>query len=121
MRAIERDSIPEIAVVDLLPGGLEPVTAPPVDEENTEAATDQQEPPVAKAGNRSDWRPAFVNTRDDRVVLYGSLGLDAITYEYRVRATNAGIFRIPAPYAEGMYDRALQGSGEGGSLTIFEP
>ena len=30
-------------------------------------------------------------------------------------------FRTPPPYAEGMYERGLQGRGEGGMLTITEP
>ena len=116
LRAMERDSISEIAIVDLLPGGLEPVIAIPV-EEPQEFAEERIEP----SHSASAWEPAFVNIRDDRVVLYGSLSRDALLYEYRVRATNAGTFQIPAPYAEGMYDRALQGRGKGGTLSILEP
>ncbi|MGE4560015.1 MAG: alpha-2-macroglobulin, partial [Desulfobulbus sp.] len=118
LRATDRDSLSEIAVVDLLPGGLEPVMARPIDsleEDNGE------EPAAQAAGTEAGWTPDFVNTRDDRVVLYGSLSRDAVTYTYRVRATNAGTFRVPPPYAEGMYDRTLQGRGEGGVLTILEP
>ncbi|MDD2463657.1 MAG: alpha-2-macroglobulin [Desulfobulbus sp.] len=119
LRATERDSLSEIAIVDLLPGGLEPVVAPPTDE--AEEYSEEQEPGEQTAASVSGWEPAFVNIRDDRVVLYGTLSRDVATYEYRVRATNAGTFIVPAPYAEGMYDRTLQGRGEGGILTILEP
>ncbi|MGD9949854.1 MAG: alpha-2-macroglobulin [Desulfobulbus sp.] len=119
LRATERDSISEIAIVDLLPGGLEPVMAPPAHDLEELTAEQQTGEQVGETG--AGWKPAFVNTRDDRVILYGNLSRDAVSYEYRVRATNAGTFRVPAPYAEGMYDRALQGRGEGGSLTILEP
>jgi uncharacterized protein YfaS (alpha-2-macroglobulin family) len=120
LRATERDTVNEIAIVDLLPGGLEPVMALPANGDAAEGMEgEKSREQAAKA--RSGWEPAFVNTRDDRVVLHGSLSRDAVTYEYRVRATNAGTFRMPAPYAEGMYDRTLQGRGEGGSLTIAAP
>lgn len=124
LRATDDDSIDEIAIVDLLPGGLEPVMAPPAEEspdESPEVDAEQEQTQEQKETTPSGWEPDFVNIRDDRVVLYGSLSRDVATYEYRVRATNAGTFRIPAPYAEGMYDRRLQGRGQGGSLTITTP
>lgn len=143
LRATERDSLREIAIVDLLPGGLEPVIVPRT-EDSTDIEADQEmesepametdqdtesesepepesAPHAEQATTASGWAPDFINIRDDRVVLYGSLSRDVATYEYRVRATNAGTFRVPAPYAEGMYDRSLQGRGQGGSLTITSP
>ena len=77
--------------------------------------------PASAAQSDSDWSPDFSDIRDDRVVLYGSLTRDVITYTYKVRAINAGTYHVPAAYAEGMYDRALQGRDEGGMLTIVEP
>lgn len=124
LRATDDDSIDEIAIVDLLPGGLEPVMAPPAEESSDESPdmdAEQEQTQEQEETTPSGWEPDFVNIRDDRVVLYGSLSRDVATYEYRVRATNAGTFRIPAPYAEGMYDRRLQGRGQGGSLTITTP
>ena len=118
MRATERDRIDEIAMVDLLPGGLEPIPFIPTDETDEGAAEQEsgREPVGATA-----WEPSFVNMRDDRVIVYGTLSRDVATYEYRVRAINEGTFTLPAPYAEGMYDRRLQGRGKAGSLTILSP
>ncbi len=136
LRATEADQINEIAIVDLLPGGLEPVMPPPsnndeVETQDTESQNDDNTPdnenqaetvaPAPEAQSDSDWSPDFTNIRDDRVVLYGSLTRDVITYTYKVRAINAGTYHVPAAYAEGMYDRALQGRDEGGMLTIVEP
>jgi hypothetical protein len=127
LRATERDTFSEVAIVDLLPGGVEPVIeipAEPVEEvieaeENGEHRDEVNK--ISAAEIPTGWEPSFVDTRDDRVVLYAGLSRDLATYEYRVRATNAGTFHTPPPYAEGMYERGLQGRGEGGMLTITEP
>ena len=79
VRATQRDRILQIAVVDLLPGGVEPVLelAPPVDTAN--AGVD---PAVARGAARtaslpigipakSNWTPDHIDVRDDRVILYG--------------------------------------------------
>lgn len=132
LRATERDTLSEVAIVDLLPGGVEPVIEIPEEptEETVEAETGEEEQgedmaaaseAESTAATSTGWEPAFVDTRDDRVVLYAGLARDVATYEYKVRATNAGVYRIPPPYAEGMYERGLQGRGEGGTLTIVEP
>jgi uncharacterized protein YfaS (alpha-2-macroglobulin family) len=119
LRATDRESLSEIAIVDLLAAGLEPVMPPPADP----SAEGIEEPELAETAIASStgWQPSFVNVRDDRVVLHGSLSRNAITYDYRVRATTAGTFHLPAPYAEGMYDRTLQGRGDVGRLTIGAP
>ncbi len=126
LRATDRDRVDEIAIVDLLPGGVEPVIEIPAEplEERMEASAEND----AGEGSETEtavgptlWEPTFVDTRDDRVVLYAPLWREVGTYEYRVRATNAGIFQTPPPYAEGMYNRTLQGRGSGGTLTIVKP
>lgn len=134
LRATERDLFSPVAIVDLLPGGMEPVIQRPTEpedevvegEENNEdgdngagESAKVQVPP--EAGQPHGWEPFFVDTRDDRVVIYGLLSRDVVTHEYMVRAINAGRFRTPPPYAEGMYERGVQGRGEAGTLTIVEP
>ena len=132
LRATERDTLSEVAIVDLLPGGVEPVIEIPEEPvaemiEADESGEDQAagEAGVTEAASSEEvstgWEPYFVDTRDDRVVLYAGLSRDVATYEYKVRATNAGVYRTPPPYAEGMYERGLQGRGESGTLTIVEP
>ena len=137
LRATDRDQVQQVAVVDLLPGGVEPVyNLPPEPEtasgedsegegEESEYVEDNQEAdtwqaPIGETA-LSNWQPDYVDVRDDRVVLYGTALRDAGTFVYRVRATNAGTFNTPPAYAEGMYETTLQGRGKVGQLEITKP
>ncbi|MFT3929176.1 MAG: alpha-2-macroglobulin [Spongiibacteraceae bacterium] len=134
LRAIDADSTTQVAVVDLLPGGVEPVIerAVAVDpnsasEGETESEGDVEiEAPSPTAlpigvAAQSTWQPQFAEVRDDRMVLYGYLSRDLASFVYRVRATNAGVYQTPPPYAEGMYRRELYARGLAGKLTIVAP
>ena len=101
-RTTNRDRVNQIAVVDLLPGGVEPTL-------------DRQ------TGPGSNWTPQYVDVRDDRVVLYGDASKDAATYVYKVRATNAGTFQSPPAFAEGMYNRQIAGMSQASRLEIAKP
>jgi hypothetical protein len=102
IRAIGKDRVNQIAVVDLLPGGVEPT----LDRE-------------AIAG--SNWTPQHIDFRDDRVILYGDVTKDVATYIYKVRATNTGIFQFPPAFAEGMYNRQITGISQASKLEIVKP
>ena len=102
LRTTNRDRLSQIAVVDLLPGGVEPTL-------------DRQ------AGPGSNWTPQYVDRRDDRVILYGDATKDAATYVYKVRATNAGVFQSPPAFAEGMYNRQITGISQASRLEIVKP
>ncbi len=126
VRAIDREQAASIAVVDLLPGGVEPVInrVPAAadaesDEEGSDAGNNDAALPLGEPD--STWHPQNADLRDDRLVLYGSLYRNAQTFIYRVRATNTGKFNIPAPYAEGMYDRTQYAVGKAGVLEIAKP
>lgn len=129
LRSTQRERIPQIAVVDLLPAGVEPVVElrPPSDTSTpgTDPALAQRSASVASLPigvvDKSDWRPAHVDVRSDRVVLYGAATRDAGTFVYRVRATNAGIFQVPPAFAEGMYDRRVSGWTGKTTLEIVKP
>lgn len=129
LRSTKRDQLPQVAVVDLLPGGIEPITElqPPPD-----TSTARFDP--AFAGQRarfaslpvgvpdkSNWTPYHVDLRDDRLVLYGYATKDAATFIYRVRATNAGVFQVPPAFAEGMYNRTITGLSPAGKLEVVKP
>ena len=129
LRSTQLDSVPQIAVVDLLPGGVEAVLElqPPTD---SSEGVDPAAAPGSRAGfsrlpiglpDKSNWTPYHIDVREDRLVLYGDVGRDARTFVYRVRATNAGVFQTPPPFAEGMYDRKVVGSGLAGKLEIVKP
>ena len=127
-RSTRRDKLSQVAIVDLLPGGLEPVLRARAEAQQPEYQGDYDggEIPPAPAwqspmGEAGSWQPEYADIRDDRVILYGTLSRDVGQFTYRVRATNAGKFFVPAPFAEGMYNRRLQGLGKGGVLEVVKP
>lgn len=121
MRALDRDAVPNVAIVDLLPGGFEAVwdkpapTAAPAPAES--ADPEGEETDVAQAAP-SAWQPDYVDVREDRVVVYGYLSRGIVEYRYRIKATNAGRFMVPPAYAESMYERSLQARSLPGRITV---
>lgn len=95
IRCTNRDRVNQVAIVDLLPGGVEPVL-------------DQ------KAQQRMD-------ARDDRVIFYVNARRDATTLTYGARATNPGVFQAPPAFAEAMYNRAITGMGAASRFEIVKP
>ncbi len=132
-RSTSRNRVSQVAIVDLLPGGLEPVLNARVEtgaqpqvnyqDEGSGEGDAPQAAPVWQApmGDANGWHPDYADIRDDRVILYGTLSRDVGTFTYRVRATNAGTFFVPAPFAEGMYNRKLQARGKSGMLEVVKP
>jgi uncharacterized protein YfaS (alpha-2-macroglobulin family) len=129
LRTLDRNRA-SVAVVDMLPGGVEPVLEirPPAD--TSTAGTDPASARSAQSGQRqlpigipekSNWNADHVDVRDDRVVLYGSITKDVATFTYRVRATNTGIYQTPPAYAQGMYDSGIQAQSAAGKLEIVRP
>ena len=138
------ESEPAIAVVDLLPGGFEvviqaqpaePEPAPeaePSEEEGGEYEGDGEgmgEPDAPPDTSRnslpialpsSTFTPDYGDVREDRVVLYGSAGADVVTFEYVIKATNAGHYVVPPVQAESLYDRSVRARGVGGDLQVVE-
>jgi uncharacterized protein YfaS (alpha-2-macroglobulin family) len=130
LRATKRNTVQQVAVVDLLPGGTEAVIELRATADSSAPGAD---PAVARqqtAGfsglaiglpDKSNWAPQHADVRDDRLVLYGDVGRDAATFVYRARATNAGVFQAPPAFAEGMYDRKTTGASLLGKLEIVKP
>jgi len=160
LRAVDKDYINQIAVVDLLPGGVEPVinrVVLPTPEQAAEQASeegdseasgdgegdvnegDSNEGDVQTAGNpepvasspfipgfsgepgQSTWHAEFADLRDDRVVVYGSLTKDMVTFTYRVRATNTGLYQTPAAYAEAMYQPNIFARSKASKFSVVKP
>ena len=130
LRSTKRDRVPQVAIVDLLPGGTEPVLELRPASDSSAPGADPATSGRASAGfaalpiglpDRSTWRPQFADIRADRVVLYGDIGKDAAAFVYRVRATNAGVFQTPPAFAEGLYDRKTAGVSLAARLEIVKP
>jgi len=129
VRATTRERQRQIAIVDLLPGGIEPVLEL---QPAANSSTHGQDPAMQRrlgAGaslpvglpDKSDWTPSHVDVREDRVILYGDAGRNAGTFVYRVRADSAGTYHVPPAYAEAMYTRSVFGLSRGATLEVVKP
>jgi uncharacterized protein YfaS (alpha-2-macroglobulin family) len=103
-RTLNNQTIHDVALVDLFPAGLEPDIS-----FIREAAENSQ-----------SWKPDYVDIREDRLVLYGTLSAQAATFSYRARAINAGLFTVPPLFAEAMYDKAVWALRPQESLRILK-
>jgi uncharacterized protein YfaS (alpha-2-macroglobulin family) len=169
LRTVDKAYLSQVAVVDLLPGGVEPVinrvvlptpvqATPEASEEpaseseegseNAEAEGDGEA--VAEGENEGDeiaeatgsteaaptisfipgfsgepgqstWQAEFADLRDDRVVIYGTLTKDMVTFTYRVRASNTGLYQTPAAYAEAMYQPNLFARSKASKFSVVKP
>lgn len=102
LRAIEGGAFQNVAIVDLLPGGFEVVM------------DSLPRGGMADAG----YRPDYVDIREDRVVIFGTVSSSVQEFTYRTKATNKGRYAIPPVFAESMYDRAVQARGVGGRMSV---
>ncbi len=86
-------------LVDLVPGGLEPVL-----EKDTPSS--------------SDTGLVRQERREDRAIFFVSLTPAERCFSYRLRAATRGRFTAPAPHGEAMYDPARNAVGASGMLEI---
>jgi len=98
LRALGR-SQSNMAVIDLLPGGFEVIRA-------------------SISREKQGWRADYIDIREDRVVWYGSFDERVRELSYRIKATTAGRFTLPAPYAEAMYRRSVRATGLPGEIVV---
>jgi alpha-2-macroglobulin len=113
VRSTKRSDVPQVALVNILPGGLEPVLSAPSDD-------DAPDLPIwrRRLGGKSSWNLEYADIREDRVVLYGSVENRLTEVTYKVRATNVGEFIVPASYAEAMYERRIFGRSAAGKFVV---
>jgi len=113
VRSTERSDVPQVALVDILPGGLEPVLSEASDD-------DAPDLPIwrRRLGGKSSWNIEYADIREDRVVFYGGVESRLTEVTYKVRATNIGEFIVPAAYAEAMYERRIFGRSAGGKFVV---
>jgi uncharacterized protein YfaS (alpha-2-macroglobulin family) len=74
--------------------------------------------PFAKES--STFKPEYGDVREDRVVLYGSVGTELKEFVYAIKATNLGTFIVPPLQGEGMYDRTILSRSAGGRMTVVK-
>ncbi|WP_028104574.1 alpha-2-macroglobulin family protein [Pseudoduganella violaceinigra] len=113
VRAVGRSEVQQVALVDVLPGGLEPVLSSP-SEEDSDAPLWQR-----RVGTKGwSWNVDYVDLREDRVIIFGNVGSHQTEITYKVRATNVGEFVVPGAYGEAMYERKVFGRSAGSKLVI---
>ncbi len=103
------ERLENVAVVDLLPAGLEI--------ENTRLQS--------RAG--IDWiedngfQPDYLDIRDDRLVLYGDFRQgETVKFYYALRAVTAGTFKLPPVRAEAMYAPTKASVASSGRIVVRE-
>jgi len=113
VRATDRDQLQQVALADVLPGGMEPVLTAPSD-------TDDPDTPLwrQRLGGKSTWAIDYADIREDRVIFFGSVGRGMTEVTYKVKATNIGTFVVPAAYGEAMYERRIFGRSAAASFKI---
>ncbi len=99
--------VQNVVIVNLLPSGLEV--------ENPRLQTTEQLPWVADA----NLQPAYMDLRDDRILLFADLPADSWqTFYTLVRAVSPGQFRLPPVQVEAMYNPSLRATGERGRMEV---
>jgi hypothetical protein len=100
LRTTGRQSVANVAVVDLLPGGFEVVGS------SIQPGTD----------TLPGW--GCVDVREDRVVVFGDAGKSAREISYQINPTCAGRFVVPPAFAEAMYDRGVHGTSAPSEIEV---
>jgi uncharacterized protein YfaS (alpha-2-macroglobulin family) len=101
-RSVGDDSVTNVAIIDLLPGGFEVVGA-------------SLQPGVSTISGVD-----YVDVREDRAVFYGTVSSSVLEINYQIKSSNRGEFTVPPIFAESMYERAIKGRGVGGKITVTE-
>src|SRR5438128_392429 len=102
VRAVGDESVTNVAIIDLLPGGFEVVGA-------------SLQPGVSTISGVD-----YVDVREDRAVFYATLSGNVLEIKYQIKSSNRGEFTVPPIFAESMYERAIKGCGVGGKITVTE-
>jgi len=105
------EKIQNIALVDRLPAGFE-IENPRLGRGGATDWIDEE----------SKWSADYMNLRDDRIELFGSIGAgETRTFVYAARVVTAGEFTIPPVEAEAMYDPRIWAREDGRKITISGP
>ncbi len=115
IRATGDKGVGDVAIVDLFPGGFDPVLDAPA-----QGSGDSSSSSIRLSS--STWTPTYADVREDRVVIYGTATPDVQEFVYRIKASASGRFIVPPAYGESMYDRRVQARSPGGTyLTVVRP
>ncbi|MCQ2410594.1 MAG: hypothetical protein MJ053_03650, partial [Elusimicrobiaceae bacterium] len=60
----------------------------------------------------------YHDEREDRLLIYGPISTQGVTYTYKVKLTSVGTFRVPAVTAHGLYNTALYATGAENTFIV---
>ena len=100
VRSLRSESVTNVAVIDLLPGGFEIVGS--------------SLSPGISSINGVD----YVEVREDRAVFYATIPAQTLEITYQIKSCNRGNFVVPPVFAESMYDRQIKARGLGGKISV---
>ena len=100
VRSLRPESITNVAIVDLLPGGFEIVSS--------------SLSPGISSINGVD----YVEVREDRAVFFATVPTQTLEITYQIKSCNRGQFTVPPVFAESMYDRNVKARGMGGKIGV---
>jgi uncharacterized protein YfaS (alpha-2-macroglobulin family) len=100
IRSLRADSVTNVALVDLLPGGFEVVGS--------------SLSPGISTINGVD----YVEIREDRAVFFATIPTETLEITYQIKSCNRGNFVVPPVFAESMYDRNVKARGLGGKISV---
>ncbi len=103
VRALDNKTHYNVAVVDLLPGGFEVVLDKDL------------------RNNQSGWNPQYVDSREDRMIVFGTVASNVQEFVYRIKAINVGDYKVPPTFGESMYDRGVVARSLGGKISVIKP
>ncbi|MFN8390829.1 MAG: MG2 domain-containing protein [Bdellovibrionota bacterium] len=101
------ESLTRMAILELIPGGFE------IDLGDEGLASRKS---LHEDGNT--WHPQFIDIQEDRLIFFGDLPQDTVTFTYRLKPLSRGKYTFAAPYAEGMYDPAKGFLGTLGAVEV---
>jgi len=100
VRSLRSESVTNVAVVDLLPGGFEIVGT-------------SLSPGVSSISGVD-----YVEVREDRAVFFATIPTETLEITYQIKSCNRGEFVVPPVFAESMYDRNVKARGLGGKISV---
>jgi alpha-2-macroglobulin len=100
VRSLRKESVTNVAVVDLLPGGFEVVGT------------------SLSPGVSSITGVDYVEVREDRAVFFATVPVETLEITYQIKSCNRGNFVVPPVFAESMYDRNVKARGLGGKISV---
>ncbi|MGQ3887597.1 alpha-2-macroglobulin [Legionella sp. CNM-1927-20] len=95
IRALDNQFVNNVVILDLLPGGFE-VNNDSINSENID----------------------YIDLREDRVILFTSVGSETKEIRYRIKPTNVGQFVVPPIFAESMYYPAIHAQGKPNTILV---